>query len=387
MVKKSQKHFKSQQAYLGTINGQVEEVYSGHLVVQAFNKQEAAIQEFNQTNQKLYESAWKSQFLSGMMMPIMTFVGNLGYVAVAFSGALLAIRGVITIGDIQAFIQYVRNFTQPIQQIAQVMNMLQSMAAAAERVFEFLGEEEESLQPEHPLPVKDVQGAVTFEHVQFGYNADRVIIHDFSAEVQPGQKIVEQELAKEFKTSRAPIREALRELENEGLVEYVRNAGCSVKEITFEESFEIYLMRANYEIMAVRLLGGKIPEETLQEMEEILERMKSLNVDEYDQLFSYDNKFHSCLIRMTGMKSLYKAWKSLNYGNIVTGYNLASDKKAVIKRQYPIHKELLEACKSRKKEEICRVLSDHYMGTIHRLLKEQGMTEADTRFSLDFLIS
>lgn len=205
--------------------------------------------------------------------------------------------------------------------------------------------------------------------------------------MQPGQKIVEQELAKEFKTSRAPIREALRELENEGLVEYVRNAGCSVKEITFEESFEIYLMRANYEIMAVRLLGGKIPEETLQEMEEILERMKSLNVDEYDQLFSYDNKFHSCLIRMTGMKSLYKAWKSLNYGNIVTGYNLASDKKAVIKRQYPIHKELLEACKSRKKEEICRVLSDHYMGTIHRLLKEQGMTEADTRFSLDFLIS
>ena len=206
-------------------------------------------------------------------------------------------------------------------------------------------------------------------------------------ELQPGQKIVEQELAKEFQTSRAPIREALRELENEGLVEYVRNAGCSVKEITFEESFEIYLMRANYEIMAVRLLGGKIPEETLQEMEKILERMKNLDVDEYDQLFSYDNKFHSCLIRMTGMKSLYKAWKSLNYGNIVTGYNLASDKKAVITRQYPIHKELLEACKSRKKEEICKVLSDHYMGTIHRLLKEQGMTEADTKFSLDFLIS
>ena len=170
-------------------------------------------------------------------------------------------------------------------------------------------------------------------------------------------------------------------------IEYVRNAGCSVKEITFEESFEIYLMRANYEIMAVRLLEGKIPEETLQQMEEILERMKNLDVDEYDQLFSYDNKFHSCLIRMTGMKSLYKAWKSLNYGNIVTGYNLASDKKAVITRQYPIHKELLEACKSRKKEEICRVLSDHYMSTIHRLLKEQGMTEADTKFSLDFLIS
>ena len=205
---------------------------------------------------------------------------------------------------------------------------------------------------------------------ELGYKTLRESIVDIirkriiNRELQPGQKIVEQELAKEFKTSRAPIREALRELENEGLVEYVRNAGCSVKEITFEESFEIYLMRANYEIMAVRLLGGKIPEETLQEMEEILVHMKNLNVDEYDQ-----------------------AWKSLNYGNIVTGYNLASDKKAVITRQYPIHKELLEACKSRKKEEICRVLSDHYMATIHRLLKEQGMTEADTKFSLDFLIS
>ncbi len=169
---------------------------------------------------------------------------------------------------------------------------------------------------------------------ELGYKTLRESIVDIirkriiNRELQPGQKIVEQELAKEFKTSRAPIREALRELENEGLVEYVRNAGCSVKEITFEESFEIYLMRANYEIMAVRLLGGKIPEETLQEMEEILERMKNLDVDEYDQLFSYDNKFHSCLIRMTGMKSLYKAWKSLNYGNIVTGYNLASDKKS-----------------------------------------------------------
>ena len=221
---------------------------------------------------------------------------------------------------------------------------------------------------------------------ELGYKTLRESIVDIirkriiNRELQPGQKIVEQELAKEFQTSRAPIREALRELENEGLVEYV-------KEITFEESFEIYLMRANYEIMAVRLLEGKIPEETLQEMEEILERMKNLDVDEYDQLFSYDNKFHSCLIRMTGMKSLYKAWKSLNYGNIVTGYSLASDKKAVITRQYPIHKELLEACKSRKKEEICRVLSDHYMSTIHRLLKEQGMTEADTKFSLDFLIS
>ena len=189
VIKRSQKYFKTQQAYLGTINGQVEEVYSGHLVVQAFNKQEVSIEEFHKTNQKLYESAWKSQFLSGMMMPIMTFVGNLGYVAVAFSGAVLAIKGVITIGDIQAFIQYVRNFTQPIQQIAQVMNMLQSMAAAAERVFEFLDEEEEVLQPEHPLQLERVKGAVTFEHVQFGYQEDKMIIHDFSAKVLPGQKI------------------------------------------------------------------------------------------------------------------------------------------------------------------------------------------------------
>lgn len=189
VVKRSQKYFKTQQEYLGTINGQVEEVYSGHLVVQAFNKQDISIEEFHKTNQKLYESAWKSQFLSGMMMPIMTFVGNLGYVAVAFSGALLAIRGVITIGDIQAFIQYVKSFTQPIQQIAQVMNMLQSMAAAAERVFEFLNEEEEVLQPENPLQADAVEGAVTFEHVQFGYSEDKMIIRDFSAEVLPGQKI------------------------------------------------------------------------------------------------------------------------------------------------------------------------------------------------------
>lgn len=189
VVKRSQKYFKKQQEYLGNVNGQVEEVYSGHLVVQAFNKQKDSIEIFDRTNRKLYESAWKSQFLSGMMQPIMMFVGNLGYVAVAFSGAMLAIQNVITIGDIQAFIQYVRNFTQPIQQIAQVMNMLQSMAAAAERVFEFLSEEEESLQPEHPLQLEKIEGNVTFDHVAFGYQEDKVIIHDFSADVTPGQKI------------------------------------------------------------------------------------------------------------------------------------------------------------------------------------------------------
>ena len=189
VVKRSQKYFKKQQEYLGNVNGQVEEVYSGHLVVQVFNKQKDSIETFDRTNRKLYESAWKSQFLSGMMQPIMMFVGNLGYVAVAFSGAMLAIQNVITIGDIQAFIQYVRNFTQPIQQIAQVMNMLQSMAAAAERVFEFLSEEEESLQPEHPLQLEKIEGNVTFDHVAFGYQEDKVIIHDFSADVTPGQKI------------------------------------------------------------------------------------------------------------------------------------------------------------------------------------------------------
>ena len=189
VVKRSQKYFKKQQEYLGNVNGQVEEVYSGHLVVQAFNKQKDSIETFDRTNRKLYESAWKSQFLSGMMQPIMMFVGNLGYVAVAFSGAMLAIQNVITIGDIQAFIQYVRNFTQPIQQIAQVMNMLQSMAAAAERVFEFLSEEEESLQPEHPLQLEKIEGNVTVDHVAFGYQEDKVIIHDFSADVTPGQKI------------------------------------------------------------------------------------------------------------------------------------------------------------------------------------------------------
>lgn len=189
VVRRSQKYFKSQQAYLGSINGQVEEIYSGHLVVQAFNKQKEAIEEFNKTNRKLYESAWKSQFISGMMHPIMMFVGNLGYVAVAFVGALLAIQGRITIGDIQAFIQYVRNFTQPIQQIAQVMNMMQSMAAAAERVFEFLNEEEETEQAQTLAAGRKLEGQVDFEHVQFGYTEDKIIIHDFSAKVAPGQKV------------------------------------------------------------------------------------------------------------------------------------------------------------------------------------------------------
>lgn len=189
VMKKSQKFFRSQQEYLGHINGQVEENFSGHLVIKAYNKEDDVIDEFNKTNGVLYDSAWKSQFLSGMMHPIMMFVGNLGYAGVALSGGILAIKGVITIGDIQAFIQYVKNFTQPIQQIAQVANQIQSMAAAAERVFEFLNEEEEDQLAENPVSTENLQGAVTFEHVKFGYKEDQIIIHDFSADIEPGQKI------------------------------------------------------------------------------------------------------------------------------------------------------------------------------------------------------
>ena len=189
VVKKSQKYFKQQQEYLGHINGQVEEVYSGHMVIKVYNKEEEMLKDFDDTNKVLYESAWKSQFLSGMMQPIMMFVGNLGYAAVALSGGLLAIKGTITIGDIQAFIQYVKNFTQPITQIAQVTNMVQSMTAASERVFEFLYEEEEELVAENPVQLDKIEGAVSFNHVQFGYKEDQVIIHDFSTDVKPGQKI------------------------------------------------------------------------------------------------------------------------------------------------------------------------------------------------------
>lgn len=189
VVKRSQKYFVSQQEYLGNINGQVEEVYSGHNIVKAFNKEEDVLQKFEETNEKLYRSAWKSQFISGMMQPIMAFVGNLGYVAVAVTGSILTIRGTIAVGDIQSFIQYVRNFTQPITQIAQVSNMLQSMAAAAERVFEFLEEQEEDVQMPRAVKAGRVEGRVSFEHVKFGYTEDKTVIHDFSCEVKPGQTV------------------------------------------------------------------------------------------------------------------------------------------------------------------------------------------------------
>lgn len=188
VVKFSQKHFVAQQKYLGEINGQVEEVYSGHNIVKAFNKEEDMLKAFHETNGKLYQSAWKSQFLSGMMQPIMGFVGNLGYVAVAVVGGVLAIRGHIQVGEIQSFIQYVRQFTQPITQMAQVSNMLQSTAAAAERVFEFLEEEEEDLKAAHPVQLTKMEGRVSFEHVQFGYD-EKVVVHDFSCQVEPGQMV------------------------------------------------------------------------------------------------------------------------------------------------------------------------------------------------------
>ena len=191
VVRFSQKYFKAQQATLGVVNGQVEEVYSGHNVIKAFNREAAVLEDFNAANDKLFESAWTSQFLSGLMQPIMNFVGNLGYVAVAIVGSIFAANGIITIGDIQAFIQYVRNFTQPIQQLAQVSNMLQSMAAAAERVFEFLNEPEEDqlADPARRADPACIDGQVTFDHVRFGYVPEKTIIHDFSCNVQPGQKV------------------------------------------------------------------------------------------------------------------------------------------------------------------------------------------------------
>lgn len=189
IVKHSQKYFKAQQEYLGHVNGQVEEVYGGHNVVKVFNNEKNVVDTFDKTNDTLYSSAWKSQFFSGTMMPIMNFIGNLGYVVVSILGGWLAIRKTIEVGDILSFTQYVRNFTQPISQAAQVANMLQSTAAAAERVFAFLDEAEEDQTVEHPVSLEGLEGRVKFDHVSFGYNPDKIIIKDFNALVQPGQKV------------------------------------------------------------------------------------------------------------------------------------------------------------------------------------------------------
>ena len=189
VMKKSQPYFKRQQSSLGEINGQIEETFSGQNVVKAFNREDAVIAEFEKTNGELYESAWKSQFLAGLMQPVMIFVGNIGYAVVAAAGAALAIRGTIKVGDIQAFVQYVKNLTQPISMLAQVSNMLQSMAAAAERVFDFLDEEEETADVADPAPIDDIKGDVEFSHVRFGYNEDKVVIKDFSSKVSAGQTV------------------------------------------------------------------------------------------------------------------------------------------------------------------------------------------------------
>lgn len=188
IMKRSQKYFRQQQEYLGKINGQVEEIYGGHNIVKAFNKEEETLEEFMQTNDVLYESAWKSQFMSGMMMPIMQFVGNLGYALVAFLGGYLVIKNKISVGNIQSFIQYIRQFTQPIQQLAQILNQFQSMTAASERVFEFL-EEEEEVEITQTFDSSKLNGHVEFEHIKFGYNEDQTIIHDFSTSVKDGQTV------------------------------------------------------------------------------------------------------------------------------------------------------------------------------------------------------
>ena len=189
VIKRSQKYFKSQQEYLGKVNGQVEELYGGHTVVQAFNGEEESIKEFNKINNELYDSAWRSQFLSGIMQPLMMFVGNLSYVVVSILGGYLVVKNKIEVGDIQSFIQYVRSFNQPISQMAQISNQLQSTAAAAERVFEFLNEEEEDVTVENPVSIEGLEGRVDFDHVEFGYNKDKTIIKDFTAHVKPGQKV------------------------------------------------------------------------------------------------------------------------------------------------------------------------------------------------------
>lgn len=189
VVKKSQKYFRAQQKSLGQVNGHIEEVYGGHNIMKAFNAEDEVIEEFSKINGELYNSAWKAQFLSGMMMPIMTFIGNIGYVAVSILGGWYAIRKTIEVGDILSFIQYIRSFTQPIAQVAQISNVLQSTVAAAERVFEFLGEDEEIKESEVPVKLEEVEGSVTFENVKFGYNEDKIIINNFSADIKPGQKV------------------------------------------------------------------------------------------------------------------------------------------------------------------------------------------------------
>lgn len=205
-------------------------------------------------------------------------------------------------------------------------------------------------------------------------------------ELKPGEKIVEMELAEEFKTSRGPVREALRQLEHEGLIEYTRNVGCAVKNPDLQESFEIYLIRVSYEILAVKYMGGRIPSETISNMEKVLDKMASLDESQYAQVYLYDNEFHSELVKMTKLKHLYRLWSELSYGNIVTGYNNVQDKKRVVERQYTVHKVIVDACRVGDTGKICKEVSEHYMRTITRLMKEQGIKEEEAPFSRDFLL-
>ncbi|MCD8150008.1 MAG: GntR family transcriptional regulator [Clostridiales bacterium] len=216
--------------------------------------------------------------------------------------------------------------------------------------------------------------------------ADAIRMKIINKELKPGDRIVEAELANEFGISRGPVREALRQLENEGLIEYTRNIGCSVKQITIQDSYEIYFMRIGYETMAVKLVGGKIPDETLVRMEVTLDKMKNLDVEHYDDVFVHDNEFHGELVKMVNMPRLYQAWCLLNYGSVISGYAEDLDKKRVVSRQYILHKELLDACRTGNTGRICRAISEHYMKTIRHLLKEQGITEEEAGFCMDFLL-
>lgn len=194
-------------------------------------------------------------------------------------------------------------------------------------------------------------------------------------ELPPGTKIVEMDLAKEFQTSRAPIREALRQLENEGMVEYIRNAGCSVKSMTIEDAYEIYLMRSDYEMLAIKAMEGNIPEKTIENMEKILEKMKALDLEHYADVFKLDNAMHGELVLMANLPRLYKAWEVLNYGNIITSRSKNVVKEQVIERQFSRHKELVDVCKERNCQKLCSLISEHYWRTIKRLLDEEGMPE------------
>ena len=200
--------------------------------------------------------------------------------------------------------------------------------------------------------------------------ADEIRMKILNGDMKPGDKIVEQELASEFGISRGPVREALRQLEQEGMVEYSRNVGCSVRHIGMDDIYEIYYMRANYEMMAVRLHNGPFPKESLEKMEHILEQMKLLRKEEYRKVFELDKEFHEVILDLVSFKRLKKAWEDLNYGNIVTGYNMEVDSEQVIKRQYLIHEKLLNACRTGSPAQVEQAIADHYLGGVEKLIKK-----------------